>query len=96
MISQSVQFLAFGLVFLFWVNISRADADEDEEPRSEKIEIGYDDGLYIKRVDGYYSLKIHFLMQPQYQNVVANGVDNTNTFFLRRVACPPKSNPRLS
>ncbi len=50
---------------------------------TDKIEIGYEKGLYIKTLDGSYSLKLQFLMQPQFYNLVADEVSNTNTFTLR-------------
>ncbi len=56
----------------------------DARTWTDSIEIGYKNGLYIKTKDGKYSLRLHFLLQPHYQYLVANGVSNTNTFSLRR------------
>lgn len=50
---------------------------------TDEIEMGYKKGLYIKTMDGKYSLRLHFLLLPQYQYLVADGVNNTNTFILR-------------
>ena len=47
---------------------------------TDKIEIGYKDGLYIKTKDGKYSLRFHFLLQPQYQYLAADRANNINTF----------------
>ncbi len=51
---------------------------------TDEIEMGYKKGLYIKTNDGKYSLKLHFLLHPQYQYLVADGVNDINTFTLRR------------
>ncbi len=50
--------------------------------RTDKIEIGYDKGLYIKTMDGEYSLRIHFLLQSQYKYLAADRVSNVNTFAI--------------
>ena len=50
---------------------------------TDKIEIGYKDGLYIKTKDGKYSLRLHFLLQPQYQYLAADRANNINTFTSR-------------
>ena len=60
-----------------------ANASEDEIPWVEKIEIGYKKGLYIKTMDGNYSLNMHFLMQPQFYNLGADTASNLSTFILR-------------
>ena len=60
-----------------------ANAGETEDPWTEQIEIGYKKGLYIKSVDGSYSLKMQFLIQPQFHNLVADKVRDSNTFILR-------------
>jgi hypothetical protein len=49
----------------------------------DKIEIGYKNGLYIKTKDGKYSLRLHFLLQPQYQYLAADRANNINTFTSR-------------
>jgi hypothetical protein len=51
---------------------------------TDKIEIGYKNGLYIKTKDGKYSLRLHFLLQPQYQYLAADRANNINTFTSRR------------
>ncbi len=61
-----------------------ANASEDEVPWFEKIEIGYKKGLYIKTMDGHYSLNMHFLMHPQFYNLAADMESNISTFILRR------------
>ena len=72
-----------GLLILLWGYISIVNAGEVDVPWVENIEIGYKKGLYIKTMDGSYSLKIHFLMQPQLYNLVADKESNTHTFILR-------------
>ncbi len=74
-------FFTVGFLILLLGNILKAD--DNEIPWIEQIEIGYKNGLYIKTVDGSYSLKMHFLMQPQFYNLVADKVSDTNTFILR-------------
>ena len=51
---------------------------------TDNIEIGYKNGLYIKTKDGKYSLRLHFLLQPQYQYLAADRANNINTFTSRR------------
>lgn len=51
---------------------------EDED----RIEVGYKNGLYFKRVDNAYLLKLQFLFQPQYQ--YKDATHNENTFFVKR------------
>ena len=81
MIRRYMCFFTVGFLILLWGNILKAD--DNEIPWIEQIEIGYKKGLYIKTVDGSYSLKMHFLMQPQFYNLVADKVSDTNTFTLR-------------
>ncbi|GAF90400.1 unnamed protein product, partial [marine sediment metagenome] len=54
--------------------------DAAQATLTDKIEIGYKDGLYIKTKDGKYSLRLHFLLQPQYQYLAADRANNINTF----------------
>ena len=84
MIRMSMWFFPVGFLVLLWGHTLMANAGEAEDPWTEQIEIGYQKGLYIKTVDGVYSLKIQFLIQPQFHNVVANKASDTNTFILRR------------
>jgi len=83
MIRKFMRFFTIGSLILLWGNILIAKTNEDEIPWIEKIEIGYKKGLYIKTRDESYSLKIHFLMQPQFHNLVAAKASNINTFILR-------------
>lgn len=64
-------------------NISFVIADEKKIPHAEEVEIGYKNGLYIKKLDGSYSLKIHFLIQSQYHHLIIDNIDDNYTFILR-------------
>ena len=83
MIRRFIWFFAIDFLVLLWGHFPIVNAGEVEVPWVEKIEIAYKKGLYIKTVDGGYSLKMQFLMQPQFHNLVADKVSNTNTFILR-------------
>ncbi len=76
-------FFTVGFLILLQVCSLIANADEAEDPWIENIEIGYKKGLYIKTEDDSYLLKMHFLIQPQFHNLVADKVSDTNTFILR-------------
>jgi len=82
-IGKSFWFFTIVFLILLWGNILMANASEDEVPWFEKIEIGYKKGLYIKTMDGNYSLNMHFLIQPQFYNLAADMASNISTFILR-------------
>jgi len=54
-----------------------------QDQGTDKIDIGYDKGLYIKTIDGKYSLRLHFLLQSQYKYLASdNEGANINTLTL--------------
>jgi phosphate-selective porin OprO and OprP len=83
MIRRFMWFFTVGFIVLSWGNFPMANADEVKVSWVEKIEIGYKKGLYIKTVDGGYSLKMQFLIQSQFYNLVTDNVNDVNTFTLR-------------
>jgi len=53
-------------------------------PETKKVKISYNNGLNIESVDGHYSLKMQFLLQPQFQIIESDKKIDANTFLIRR------------
>lgn len=51
---------------------------------TDKVEVGYEKGLYIKTNDDKNSLHWRFLFQPRYDSVDVDEADNTNLFMIKR------------
>ncbi len=50
---------------------------------TDNTEVGYKKGLFIKTKDEKYSLRLQFLLQPQYQYLISDSASNVNTFTMR-------------
>ena len=74
--------ICFCLFLYTTCGVGWAVAEESGGEREDQVEVGYKNGLYFKRLDNSYLLKMQFLFQPQYQ--YENATQNVNTFFVKR------------
>lgn len=51
---------------------------------TDKVEVGYQKGSYIKTQDDKYALHLRFLLQPQYEYVDVDGGENSSSFLVKR------------
>jgi hypothetical protein len=51
---------------------------------TQDLEVGYRNGLYAKTTDGNYSLKLHFLFQPQFEYLDVETSGDVSTFSIKR------------
>lgn len=56
--------------------------EENSTKWAEKIEMGYDNRLYIKTRDEKYSLNLRFLIQLRYRYIFVDAGRNTSTFLI--------------